>query len=106
MAPERAAARPRFAYIPFGAGPRICIGASLSMTEAILILASVARCWRLRLMDSPPVEPVGLITLRPRYPMMMELDKRPNAAGPYASTAIAPSRSADQCTPRCCERPA
>lgn len=76
MSPERAAARPRFAYIPFGAGPRICIGASLAMTEAILILASIARNWRPRLVESPPVEPVGLITLRPRRAMMMRLEKR------------------------------
>ena len=76
MSPERATARPRFAYIPFGAGPRICIGASLAMTEAILILAAVARRWRPRLLEAPPVEPIGLITLRPRYPMMMRLEKR------------------------------
>jgi cytochrome P450 len=76
MSPERASGRPRFAYIPFGAGPRICIGASLAMTEAILILASAARHWRLRLAENAPVEPVGLITLRPRYPMMMVLYKR------------------------------
>lgn len=76
MSPERTAARPRFAYIPFGAGPRICIGASLAMTEALLILASVARQWRPRLLETPPVEPIGLITLRPRYPMMMHLERR------------------------------
>lgn len=76
MSPERATARPRFAYIPFGAGPRICIGASLAMTEAILILAAAARRWRPRLLEAPPVEPIGLITLRPRYPMMMRLEKR------------------------------
>jgi len=76
MSPERTAGRSRFAYIPFGAGPRICIGASLAMTEAILIIASVARQWRLRLIATPPVEPIGLITLRPRQPMMMRLEKR------------------------------
>jgi hypothetical protein len=38
--PERAAARPRFSYLPFGAGPRICIGAAFAMAEAMLILAS------------------------------------------------------------------
>jgi cytochrome P450 len=46
------------------------------MTEAILIIASVARQWRLRLIATPPVEPIGLITLRPRQPMMMRLEKR------------------------------
>jgi cytochrome P450 len=76
MAPEFTAARPRFAYIPFGAGPRICIGASLAMTEAVLILATVARRWRLRLVEGQQIEPVGLITLRPRHKITMRLERR------------------------------
>ncbi|HWK44000.1 MAG TPA: cytochrome P450 [Stellaceae bacterium] len=76
MAPERAAKRPRFAYIPFGAGPRICIGASLAITEAVLILATLARRWRLRLVEGTHVEPIGLITLRPRGGLAMRLERR------------------------------
>ena len=76
FAPERAAERPRFAYIPFGAGPRICIGATFAMTEAILILATIAQRYRLRLKAGHPVEPQGLITLRPRYGMQMILERR------------------------------
>jgi cytochrome P450 len=76
FAPERAAARPRFAYIPFGAGPRICIGAAFAMTEAILILATIAQRYRLHLKPDHPVEPQGLITLRPRYGMQMILERR------------------------------
>jgi len=76
FAPERAAERPRFAYIPFGAGPRICIGAAFAMTEAILILATIAQRYRLRLKAGHPVEPQGLITLRPRYGMQMFLERR------------------------------
>ena len=76
FAPERAAERPRFAYIPFGAGPRICIGAAFAMTEAILILATIAQRYRLRLKPGHPVEPQGLITLRPRYGMQMILERR------------------------------
>jgi cytochrome P450 len=76
FAPERAAERPRFAYIPFGAGPRICIGAAFAMTEAILILATIAQRYRLRLKPGHPVEPQGLITLRPRYGMQMFLERR------------------------------
>ena len=76
MAPERAADRPRFAYIPFGAGPRICIGASLAITEAVLILATLARTWRLRLAEGARVEPIGLITLRPRGGLSMRLERR------------------------------
>jgi cytochrome P450 len=76
FAPERAVERPRFAYIPFGAGPRICIGAAFAMTEAILILATIAQRYRLRLKAGHPVEPQGLITLRPRYGMQMILERR------------------------------
>ena len=76
FAPERAAERPRFAYIPFGAGPRICIGAAFAMTEAIFILATIAQRYRLRLKPGHPVEPQGLITLRPRYGMQMFLERR------------------------------
>jgi cytochrome P450 len=74
--PERSAARPRFAYLPFGGGPRICIGASFAMTEAAIILAMVGRRYRLRLMPSHAVEPVGLITLRPRHGLHMTIERR------------------------------
>jgi cytochrome P450 len=76
FAPERAAARPRFAYIPFGAGPRICIGAAFAMAEAMLILATIAQRYRLRLKPGFVVEPQGLITLRPRYGLKMLLEQR------------------------------
>ena len=75
--PERSASRHRFAYIPFGAGPRICIGAGFAMTEAVLILATIAQRYRLRLRPGHPVEPQGLITLRPRYGLRMTLEARP-----------------------------
>ena len=74
--PERTAARPRFAYLPFGAGARICIGAAFAMTEAVLILATIAQRYRLHLKPGHPVEPQGLITLRPRYGMQMILERR------------------------------
>ena len=73
---ERASARPRFAYIPFGAGPRICIGAAFAMEEAMLVLATIAQRYRLRLKPGHPVEPQGLITLRPRYGLRMVLERR------------------------------
>jgi cytochrome P450 len=76
FAPERAAARSRYAYIPFGAGPRICIGAAFAIEEALLILATIAQRYRLRLKPGHPVEPQGLITLRPRYGLPMRLERR------------------------------
>ena len=75
--PDRFATEPpRFTYIPFGAGQRICIGAAFAMTEAILILATVAQRYRLRLKAGHPIEPRGLITLRPRHGLPMTLERR------------------------------
>ena len=75
--PDRFAIEPpRFTYIPFGAGPRICIGAAFAMAEAILILAMIAQRYRLHLKSGHPIEPQGLITLRPRYGLPMILERR------------------------------
>ena len=75
--PDRFATEPpRFTYIPFGAGQRICIGATFAMTEAILILAMIAQRYRLRLKAGHPIEPQGLITLRPRYGLPMTVEQR------------------------------
>ena len=76
FAPERASERPRFAYIPFGGGPRICIGAAFAMTEALIILAMLGQRYRLRQAPGAVVEPVGLITLRPRHGLPMLLERR------------------------------
>jgi cytochrome P450 len=77
--PERVAARSRFSYLPFGAGPHVCIGAAFAMTEATLILATLAQRFQLRLVSGHPVEPQGLLTLRPRYGLKMTLERRPGA---------------------------
>ena len=71
--PERVAARPHYAYFPFGGGPRLCIGTAFAMMEAQLILATVAQRYRLCLGTDVRVEPEPLITLRPRggLPMML-----------------------------------
>jgi len=76
FAPERAAARPRYAYLPFGGGPRICIGAGFAMQEAMLILATVVQRYRLRLAPGQRIEPMGLITLRPKGGLLMVLERR------------------------------
>ena len=76
FAPARSAARPRYAYLPFGAGPRICIGAAFAMAEAMLVLATLAQRCRLRLAAGHRVEPQGLITLRPRTGMTMTVEPR------------------------------
>jgi len=71
FAPERSAGRPRFAYFPFGGGPRLCIGNSFALQEAQLILATIARQYQLDLVPGHPVALHPLITLRPRYGMPM-----------------------------------
>jgi cytochrome P450 len=73
FAPERAedAARPRYAYFPFGGGPHLCIGAGFAMMEAAIILATIARSLRLDLVPGRPVEVQPLVTLRPKAGIWM-----------------------------------
>jgi cytochrome P450 len=70
----------RFAYLPFGAGPRICIGAFFALHEATIVLASVLRHFRLEHVDTHDVMPVQRITLRPENGMPMVLYHRKVAA--------------------------
>ena len=73
---EYAKALPRFAYFPFGGGPRQCIGAGFAMTEACLILATVAQRFRMELSPGQRVEPYASITLRPKEGIRMSLVER------------------------------
>ncbi len=60
----------RFAYLPFGLGPRVCIGAHFALTEATLALAKLIGAFRIELIDKTPVTPVGVVTTQPdRSPM-------------------------------------
>lgn len=63
--PEAKLARPKFAYFPFGGGPRICIGEGFAWMEGVLILATLAQRWRMDLL-SRDVQPQASITLRPK----------------------------------------
>jgi cytochrome P450 len=76
FSPEHSAERPKFAYVPFGAGPRQCIGNQFALMEAQLIVATLAQRFRLRLVAGHRVEPWPLITLRPRYGMPMFIERR------------------------------
>jgi cytochrome P450 len=68
---------PRFAYFPFGGGPRQCIGSTFSMIEAVLILAAVVRRFRLEPSGPEPVAPRPSITLRPEGPVRLRVQARP-----------------------------
>jgi cytochrome P450 len=73
---EYAKALARFAYFPFGGGPRQCIGAGFAMVEACLILATVAQRYRMDLAPGQKVEPYASITLRPKEGIHLTLVKR------------------------------
>jgi cytochrome P450 len=73
---EASEKRPRFAYLPFGGGPRVCIGATLAMTEAMLILAVLAQRFRLRLKEPQEIKLQTRITLRPKNGMTTILERR------------------------------
>jgi cytochrome P450 len=76
---EASEKRPRFAYLPFGGGPRVCIGATLAMTETILILAVLAQQFRIRLKEGQEVKLQTRITLRPKNGMKTILERRRRA---------------------------
>ena len=65
-----------FAYIPFGAGPRICMGKHFGLVEATLLLALFAQNFDLKLRPGHPVEPLGRMTLRPHQGMPMRVVRR------------------------------
>jgi len=74
--PEREKALPKSAYIPFGNGPRVCIGNAFAMMEAKLALAVLGQRFRLTLKPGHPVEPEDMFTLRPKYGMLMHVAVR------------------------------
>jgi cytochrome P450 len=67
---------PRYAYFPFSGGPRVCIGNSFAMMETVLVLATVARRYRLRLAQGQIIEPWPVFTLRPKNGIKMIIEKR------------------------------
>ena len=73
---ERSAGRPSLAYLPFGAGPRFCVGGHFARTEALVILAMAARRWRLRLVPGHAVTPKAGITLRARHGVWVTAEPR------------------------------
>ncbi|HET8674674.1 MAG TPA: cytochrome P450 [Blastocatellia bacterium] len=73
---EKIKSLPKYAYFPFSGGPRACIGNSFAMMEAVLVLATVAQRFRLRLVEGHKIEPWPVFTLRPRHGVRMVIEKR------------------------------
>jgi cytochrome P450 len=66
---------PRFAYLPFGAGPRVCVGAQFALTEATLVLAAIIRAFDVSLDEAAPL-PVAIVTTQPDHPPKFRLRAR------------------------------
>ena len=65
--PVRSGKIPRFAYFPFGGGPRVCVGASFAMMEATLLLAMIQQKFHLEIVPGHPIKIFASVTLRPKY---------------------------------------
>ncbi len=87
FSPQASAGRPRFAYFPFGGGPRQCLGDTFAITEMVLTIAMVAQRFKPRTVDGYPVVPQPMFTLRTKYGVMMTLEARsaPTAETPRPS---------------------
>ncbi|HTB13274.1 MAG TPA: cytochrome P450 [Bryobacteraceae bacterium] len=78
--------RPKFSYLPFGGGTRVCIGERFAWMEGILLLAAVAQKWRFKLVPGHPVQTAALITLRAKHGMKMIAEHRSPAVTSRSSS--------------------
>jgi cytochrome P450 len=74
--PVRSGKIPRFAYFPFGGGPRVCVGASFAMMEATLLLAMIQQRFHLEIVAGHPIELFASVTLRPKYGIRVKPQRR------------------------------
>jgi cytochrome P450 len=72
---------PRFAYFPFGGGPRLCIGQAFAQLEAVLLLATIAQSFDVHVLPKPAPKPQPSVTLRPKDGLSVRLTRRSSAKG-------------------------
>ncbi len=82
FSPEREKDIPKYAYLPFGGGPRVCIGSAFAMMEARLILATMAQRFTLTIAPGQVVEPQRMFTLRFKYGLKMVAHERAHEVEP------------------------
>lgn len=90
---ERVAERSRFSYIPFAAGPRICVGAAFAMTQMLVIVSVLARRFRFRL-AARPIRPVGRISLHPQGGIHVRVEARERSGASGLCTTVRPHQLA------------
>ena len=83
--PAFKAGLPKFAYFPFGGGPRQCIGESFAWMELVLVVATIAQQWKLRLVPDHPVVPHPVVTLRTKHGLRMNVQVRSHIAATFAA---------------------
>ena len=74
--PERVANRPKYAYMPWGAGPHVCIGKSFAVMESVMILSAIAQRFRVKLVSKQPIKIDPRFTLRPKGGVLVQLEQR------------------------------
>jgi cytochrome P450 len=74
--PEQAKRRPPFSYLPFGGGPRLCIGKSFALMEMTLVIATLAQHYHVEFLSRQAIEPMPLLTLRPGEEPLVHLRPR------------------------------